>query len=54
MTAEDFQILDDTTINDSTIKRSFVKINLQHGAQVNDENKLKNLFSRKSHFSINW
>ena len=38
MSAEDFQLIDDLKIDDSIIKRDFIKIYLQHGAEVNNEN----------------
>ena len=38
MSAEDFQLIDDSKIDDSIIKRDFIKTYHQHGAEVNDEN----------------
>ena len=38
MSAEDFQLIDDLKIDDSIIKRDFIKIYHQHGAEVNNEN----------------
>ena len=38
MSAEDFQLIDDSKIDDSIIKRDFIKIYHQHGAEVNSEN----------------
>ena len=38
MSAEDFQLIDDSMIDDSIIKRDFIKIYHQQGAEVNDEN----------------
>ena len=38
MSAEDFQLIDDSIIDDSIIKRDFKKIYHQHGAEVNNEN----------------
>ena len=38
MSAEDFQLIDDSEIDDSIIKRDFIKIYHQHGAEVNNEN----------------
>ena len=38
MSAEDFQLIDDSKIDDSLIKRDFIKIYHQHGAEVNNEN----------------
>ena len=38
MSAEDFQLIDDSKIDDSIIKRDFIKIYHQHGVEVNNEN----------------
>ena len=38
MSAKDFQLIDDSKIDDSIIKRDFIKIYHQHGAEVNNEN----------------
>ena len=38
MSAEDFQLIDDEKIDDSIIKRDFIKIYHQSGANVNSEN----------------
>ena len=38
MSAEDFQMIDDSKIDDSIIKRDFIKIYHQHSAEVNNEN----------------
>ena len=38
MSAEDFQLIDDSKIDDSIIKRDFIKRYHQHGAEVNSEN----------------
>ena len=38
MSAEDFQLIDYLKIDDSIIKRDFIKIYHQHGAEVNNEN----------------
>ena len=38
MSAEIFQLIDDSKIDDSIIKRDFLKIYHQHGAEVNNEN----------------
>ena len=38
MSALDFQLIDDSKIDDSIIKRDFIKIYHQHGAEVNNEN----------------
>ena len=38
MSAEDFQLIDDSKIDDSAIIKDFKKIYHQHGAEVNNEN----------------
>ena len=38
MSAENFQLIDDSKIDDSIIKRDFIKKYHQHGAEVNNEN----------------
>ena len=38
MSAEDFQLIGGSKIDDSIIKRDFIKIYHQHGAEVNNEN----------------
>ena len=38
MSAEDFQLIDDEKIDDSIIKRDFIKIYHQSGANVDAEN----------------
>ena len=38
MSAEDFQLIVDSKIDDSIIERDFIKIYHQHGAEVNNEN----------------
>ena len=38
MSAEDFQMIDDSKIDNSIIKRDFIKIYHQHGAEVKNEN----------------
>ena len=38
MSAEDFQMIDDSKIDGSIIKRDFIEIYYQHGAEVNNEN----------------
>ena len=48
MSAEDFQLIDDSKIDDSIIKRDFIKIYHQHGAEVNNENQ-----NIKFHFGEN-
>ena len=49
MTAEDFQLKDDSKIDDTIIKIDFIKIYHQHGAEVNTENQnIKFFFRGKS------
>ena len=48
MSAEDFQLTDYTKIVDSIIKRDFIKIYHQHGAEVNFEIQNKNLYFREN------
>ena len=38
MSAEDFQLIHDSKNDDSFIKRDFIKIYHQHGAEVNNKN----------------
>ena len=38
MSAEGFQLIDDSKIDDTIIKRDFIKISHQHGVEVNNEN----------------
>ena len=38
MSAEDFQLIDDSKIDVSIIKRDFINLYHQHGAEVNNEN----------------
>ena len=38
MSAEDFQLIDDSKMDDSIIKRDFIKIYHQSGANVDAEN----------------
>ena len=38
MSAEDFQLIDDSRTDDSFIKTDFIKIYHKHGAEVNGEN----------------
>ena len=38
MSAEDFQLIDDSKIDDSIIKMDFIKIFHKRGAEVNNEN----------------
>ena len=44
MSAEAFQLIDDSKIDDSLIKRDFIKLYHQHGAEVDDENQNINFF----------
>ena len=44
MSGEDFQLIDDSKIDDSIIKRDFIKIYHQHGAEVNNENQNINFY----------
>ena len=37
MSVEDFQLIDDSKIDDSIKKRDFIKKYHQHGAEVNNE-----------------
>ena len=48
MSAEDFQLIDDSKNDDSIIKRDFVKMYHQHGAEVNNEKQNIKFFWRKS------
>ena len=41
---EDFQLIDDSKIDDSIIKRDFIKIYHQHAAKVNNENQNKKFY----------
>ena len=38
MSAEDFQLIDDSKIDDSIIKQDYIKCYHQHGAEVHNEN----------------
>ena len=38
MSPEDFQLIDDLKIDDSSIKTDLIKTYHQHGAEVNNEN----------------
>ena len=44
MSAEDFQLIDDSKIDESIIKRDFIKIYHQHGAEVNNEKQNKKIY----------
>ena len=44
MSAEDFQLIDDSRIDDSIIKRNFIKIYHQNGAEVDNENQNKKFY----------
>ena len=51
MSAEDFQLIVDSKIDDSIIKRDFIKIYHQHGAEVNNENQnIKFYFGKNLNF----
>ena len=51
MSAEDFQLIDDSKIDDSIIKRDFIKICHQSGANVGAENsKIKFYFGENHNF----
>ena len=47
MSAEDFQLIDDSKIDDSIIKRDLIKIYHQHGAEVIMKIKKSNFISEK-------
>ena len=47
MSSEDFQLIDVTTIVDLVMKRDFVKIYHQHGAQVDNETEKITLYFRE-------
>ena len=52
MSAEDFQLIDTETIDDSIIKRDFVKIYHQSGATVDAENsQIKFYFGENQNFN---
>ena len=44
MSAEDFQMIDGSKIDESIIKRDFIKIYHQHGAEVNIGNQNFNFY----------
>ena len=44
MSSEDFQLIDDSGIDDSIIKRNFIEIYHQNGAEVINENQNTNLY----------
>ena len=48
MSAENFQLIDDSKIDDSFIKRYFIKIYHQHGAEVNNENQNIKFYFREN------
>ena len=48
MSAADFQLIYDSKIDDSNIKKDFIKIYHQHGAEVINENQNKKFFSEKT------
>ena len=47
MSAEDFNLVNDDKIDNSDIKKDFVKFCHQHAAQIKDENQSNNFFSRE-------
>ena len=49
MSAEDFQLIDDSKIDDSIIKRDFIKIYHQSGANVEAENSQINIYFGENH-----
>ena len=49
MSAEDFQLIDDEKIDDSIIKRDFIKIYHQSGANVDDENSQIKFYFGENH-----
>ena len=49
MSAEDFHLIDDSKVDDSIIKRDFIKIYHQHGAEVNNENQNIKFYFRENH-----
>ena len=49
MSAEDFQLIDDSKIDDSIIKRDFIKIYHQSGANVDAENSQIKFYSGENH-----
>ena len=50
MSAEYFQLIDDSKIVDSIIKRDFIIMYHQHGAEVNNENHNIKFFWRKLNY----
>ena len=54
MSAEDFQLMDDEEMDNSIIKRDFIKIYHQSGASVDDGNPINHFFWRKSHLFTSW
>ena len=49
MSAEDFQLIDDSKIDDSIIKRDFIKIYHQSGANVDAENSQIKIYFGENH-----
>ena len=49
MSAEDFQLIDDEKIDDSIIKRDFIKIYHQSGANVDAENSQIKFYFGENH-----
>ena len=50
MSFEGFQLLDDRSIDTSTVKRDFMKMYHQQGAPLNDSNKVLISFSEKNNY----
>ena len=44
MSAEDFQLIDNSKIDDSIIRRDFTKIYHQHESDINNENQKHNFY----------
>ena len=49
MSAEDFQLIDDSKIDDSIIKRDFIKIYHPSGANVDAENSQSKFYFGENH-----
>ena len=49
MSVEDFQLIDDSKVDDSNIKRDFIKIYHQSGANVDVENSQIKLYFGENH-----
>ena len=52
MSAEDFQLIDDGKIDDSIMKRDFMKIYHQSGANIDNESSKINFYFGKNHSFI--